>query len=180
MSDAAPLGGWELASVTGREVSRWTIAGASGDAFVCDVTLEGQYHGETLGAGWQGRDFALAMRGLELSRPDLDRLAEHLSEWLALPPAALADPGRGLTCGMGALFDQRLALSIGQRADVVSGGRPVATLEFAVGRLRGDFRYVVDGTSLKRFADGIHLALTSAPSPSQGEGRVRVDRIVDH
>ena len=76
---------------------------------------------------------------------------------------------------MGALFDQSLTLAIGQRADVVSSGRPVATLEFSVGRLRGDFRYLVDADTLGQFTRGIQTALESAPSPFQGEGRVRVD-----
>ena len=46
--------GWELASVSGRESARWAVVAARGDAFVCDVALEGVYLGETLGAGEAG------------------------------------------------------------------------------------------------------------------------------
>lgn len=157
--------GWTLASTSGRETARWVVTGDAGAAagLTCDVHLEGHYLGETLGGRAEREpDFALVLRGLEIPRRDLDRLSAHLDAWLALPPYAVADPGSGLRCGMGALFDQRLDLAIGARDDVLAAGRPVATLTYAVGRLRGDLTLIVDHGGLTRFAAGIAAALGDA------------------
>ena len=157
--------GWELSSVSGREAARWTVTGCDGRgedaALRCDVRLEGQYYGEALGAQSPGDvpDFALVLRGLDLRRRELDRLAGYLAEWLALPPAALGDQRAGFTCGMGALFDQSLILTVGSRDDTRSAGRPVATLAYGVGRMRGEMSYVIDRECLRRLAAGIARAL---------------------
>jgi hypothetical protein len=157
--------GWELSSVSGREAARWTVTGCDGRgedaALTCDVRLEGQYYGEALAARSPGDvpDFALVLRGLDLRRRELDRLAEYLAEWLALPPAALGDQRAGFTCGMGALFDQSLILTVGRRDDTRSAGRPVATLAYGVGRMRGEMSYVIDHRCLGRLAAGIARAL---------------------
>jgi hypothetical protein len=125
------------------------------------VRLEGRYHGEELGAQPLGDipDFTLVLRGLDLRRRDLDRLAGYLAEWMALPPAALGDQSAGFTCGMGALFDQSLILTVGRRDDTRSAGRPVATLAYGVGRLRGEMSYVIDHQGLRHLAAGIARAL---------------------
>jgi len=157
--------GWGLSSVSGREATRWTVRGSDGrgvdGTLTCDVRLEGQYYGEALGAQPPGDvpDFALVLRGLDLRRRELDRLAGYLAEWLALPPAALGDQGAGFTCGMGALFDQRLTLTVGRRDDTRSAGRPVATLAYGVGRMRGEMSYVIDHQCLRHLAAGIAGAL---------------------
>lgn len=156
--------GWTLASASGREIARWIVTGERDDALACDVHLEGRYLGETLGGASREStpDFSLAMRGLEIPRRDLDRLVAHLDAWLALPPVALADPASGLRCGMGALFGQRLDLEIGAREDVASAWRPVATIAYTVGRLRGEFTLIVDAAPLARLAAEIAAALGDA------------------
>lgn len=157
--------GWDLPSVSGREAARWIITGCHGQgedaALTCDVRLEGRYFGDLLDASPRGEtpDFALLLRGLDLRRRDLDRLAGHLAAWSVLPPAALGDDGAGFTCAMGALFDQRLILGVGRRDDTRSGGRPVATLTYGVGRMRGELSYVVDHHGLRHLATGIARAL---------------------
>jgi hypothetical protein len=60
---------------------------------------------------------------------------------------------------MGALFDQSLILRVGQRDDTRSAGRPVATLTYSVGRMRGEMSYVIDHEGLSRFTAGIARAL---------------------
>lgn len=152
---------WTLASASGREIARWIVMADRGGVLTCDVRLDGRYLGETLGGapGDSTPDFSVTMRGLEIPRRDLDRLVGHLQAWLALPPMALADPASGLRCGMGALFGQRLDLEIGARDDVASGWRPVATLAYAVGRLRGELTLILDAEPLARFAAEIAAAL---------------------
>ena len=63
---------------------------------------------------------------------------------------------------MGALFDQRLILTVGRRDDTRSAGRPVATLAYAVGRMRGELSYVVDHHGLRHLGEGIARALGDA------------------
>ena len=60
---------------------------------------------------------------------------------------------------MGALFDQSVILSVGRRDDTRSAGRPVATLAYAVGRMRGEMSYVIDHHGLRHLAAGIARAL---------------------
>lgn len=159
---------WELPSNSGREVSRWTVIETcgSGDerAYRCDIALEGQFYSEMFDSAAVGdlRDFGLVIHGLMLRHHELQRLVSHLREWLSLPPAELRDRSLDLTCGMGGLFDQSLRLALGQRDDTLSGGRPVATLVYLVGRMKGELSYPVDPSCLKIMADGIERILERA------------------
>ena len=159
---------WELPSSSGRETSRWTVTEINGEgaerSFRCDVVLEGQFYGETLDSSSASdlRDFDLVVRGLQLRHDELSRLVDTLREWLGLPLAQLRDHVLEISCGMGGLFDQSLCLTLGQRADTISDGRPVATLEYIVGRLRGELSYPVDQSCLRIMAEGIEAVLGHA------------------
>jgi len=165
MSDALC---WELPSSSGRENSRWTVTEINGKGaertFRCDVALEGQFYGETLESASVGdlQDFGLVVRGLQLRHDELTRLVGTLGEWLALPLGQLRDHSLAFSCGMGGLFDQSLRLSLGQRDDTISDGRPVATLEYIVGRLKGELSYPVDQSCLRIMAEGIEGVLRHA------------------
>jgi hypothetical protein len=169
--------GWALPSASGREIARWTVTGERGhgddSTLTCDVELAGRYYGETLDAGVDGDrpDFRLVLRGLALPRRELARLASWLAQWLALPAAALHESRLEVSRALGGLFDQSFVLRMGPREDVTSGGRPVATLAYCVGRMRGELVYTVDPDGLRRFAAGIERALADrAPAGPPGPG----------
>jgi hypothetical protein len=159
---------WELPSNSGREVSRWTVTEVRGEAaektYRCDVALEGRFYGDTLGSAVvdEIKDFSLVVRGLQLRHQELSRLVDRLRQWLSLPLAALKDRSLEFSCGMGGLFDQSLLLTLGQRDDTISGGRPVATLAYIVGRMNGELSYPVDPSCLEILADGIERVLECA------------------
>ena len=105
--------GWELSSVSGREVARWTVTGCDGRgedaALTCDVRLEGQYYGEALGAQSLGDvpDFALVLRGLDLRRARARSARRVPGRVAGLAARRARRSARGLHVpGMGALFDQ--------------------------------------------------------------------------
>lgn len=164
-------GEFQLRSISGREITRWLVPDSGGVAqdatLTCDVHLEGRYHGETLAPGApearsESPDFRLVLKGLHLRPQDLERLAGRITEVLALPLVDRRLATFAFTCGMGELFDQSLRLTLGQRDDVRSGARPVATLDYVAGRMRGSFSYVVDAGALGDFAAGIEAVLPEA------------------
>jgi len=154
---------WELPASSGRERAVWKVVRRENDGFCCDVELRGRYFGELLEAAPQAAlprsDFVLELRGLQLLAVDLQRFADHLREWLQLPLAELRQRSLAVSCGMGGLFDQHLQLELGPRDDTISAGRPVATLGYVVGRLRGELSYVVDPGCLEILERGIRAAL---------------------
>jgi hypothetical protein len=156
---------WELPSSSGRELCTWTVVevGTRDDdrTYQCDVSLEGCFFGETLDpwAGTRDPDFALVVRGMLLRRDELERLARTLGEWLSLSPAELRDRALELSCGMGGLHDQSILLTLGRRDDTSSMGRPVATVSYLVGRMRGELTYIVDQSCLRVLMEGIERAL---------------------
>jgi hypothetical protein len=164
------IASWELRSSSGLEAARWSVTEVQGlgerAIYFCDVSLEGRYFGATLGSGRVGdpKDFGLAIRGLQLGAHELQRLSAHLHEWLSLPAAKQNATALELSCAMGSLFDQSLRLALGARSDTLAGGRPVATLQFRIGRMQGEFTYVVDPICLRILAEGIDEAMHRTPN----------------
>ena len=173
---------WQLSSSSGREVSRWTVTEIDGTGsartFCCEVSLEGRFYGDALDSNptstpaststststsvEESRDFGLVVRGLLLRQDELSRLVDTLREWLDLTPVQQRQRPLALDCGMGALFDQSLRLTLGLRDDTLVLDRPVATLAYIVGRLRGELSYAVDPSCLQILVEGIEAALEVA------------------
>lgn len=159
--------GWELPSNTGQETCRWSVQDAEGEGdarvFLCCVRLEGRFFDASLGgtAIREERDYALEIRGLQVRVDELARLTAHLGEWLRLPLPDMRSTALELSCGMGGLFDQSLRLTLGARKDTISGGHPVATLDYIIGRMKGELSYPVDPTCLQKLVDGIDRVLAS-------------------
>src|SRR5262249_25093557 len=144
---------WQLTSSSGREWVRWDLqevhAREQRAALICDIHLEGQYFGAALGGEATGvRDYHLLLGGLAIGRDELERLSLYLRQWLQLPLAQQARRPPALTCNVGGLFDQSLTMTLGQRDDTLSGGRPVATFRYIVGRLTGELSFVTDQSCL--------------------------------
>jgi len=159
---------WELLSSDGRESARWIVlerdALAPEPAFLCDVILAGHYFSAPLAAGSgseASRDFTLELRRLAVPTRTLDRLVTALQAWLDQPARELDASRLALDCELGGLFDQRLRLVLGERADTLSSGHPVATLSYTVGRLRGELSFVTDPACLAAFCEAIGDAIRS-------------------
>jgi len=164
MSSAA----WELPSSSGVERVRWTVTdtrqGSDDVALVVNAALQGGFLGLTKAPkrGSESPDFILEIRGLSISRRDLQSLAGVLTEWLARPVAEVAKTPLDLSYQLGGLFDQNLFLSVRQAKDLSLAGRAIASVMFAVGQLKGEFSFVVDTSCLQVFADGLQAALREA------------------
>ncbi|HEU5180522.1 MAG TPA: hypothetical protein VFW45_07005 [Candidatus Polarisedimenticolia bacterium] len=156
---------WELLSRSGHEKARWNCAvpeGGEESRLVCDVVLTGAGLPEALASGTGSEDgsgFSLSFPGLEVSVAGLARLSALLGEWIGLPAPERAGRRLGIDCDMGSLFDRRLMLRIGERADTVSGGFPVATLSYSAGRLTGEFSFLTDEQRLEALRAGLESAL---------------------
>jgi len=169
----ASAGAFRLASESGRESIRWEIRERRdtrlGPALRCDVSLTGCYFGEGLadtpaddapvrpvpGAP----DYLMVFRNFMVGLAEMTRLQAHLDTWLALSPREQASHPLGIDCTLGSLFDQSLVLAIGQRADVLSGGLPVATLRFVAGRTEGEISLVAGPTALRELSRGLAACL---------------------
>jgi hypothetical protein len=160
---AAPS--WQLASATGREHITWSARGLEGsgaeDSILCDVALSGRYYGAALEArpATAPPDFHLGIRGLAVWVSTLERLHDHLTRWLSLSPLEQKNTALGLDCDMGSLFDQHVRLLLGERADTLSGGQPVATVRYVVGRMTGELWFATEATGLSTFSEQIRSGL---------------------
>jgi hypothetical protein len=156
---------WTLVSGTGREQVAWTARGrddaGSGTAIPCDLTLAGRFYGAALEDRVPAPhpDFHLEIRGLAVPVPTLERLHDHLARWIDLSPIERRNAPLGLDCDMGSLFDQHVRLLLGERADTLSAGQPVATLRYVVGRLAGEMWFATDADALTRWSEEIRAAL---------------------
>ncbi|HEV8199730.1 MAG TPA: hypothetical protein VGS03_06890 [Candidatus Polarisedimenticolia bacterium] len=156
---------WQLASGTGREHMTWTARGIDDSGaettLVCDVALAGRFFGAALEARPAGKqpDFHLDIRGLTVTVSTLERLHDHLTRWLSLPPFEQSRTPLGLDCDMGSLFDQHVRLLLGERADTLSGGRPVATVRYVVGRMTGEMWFATEADGLSTFSEQIRSGL---------------------
>lgn len=170
MSVAGPPGvSWTLASSTGREKATWVVRqaeGAGGDAALrCHIILEGRFFGETLGSGSPAAspaaspDFRLEINGLAIRISTLQRLHDHLARWLDLPLSGMRAARLALDCDMGGLFDQDVRLILGDRADTLSSGRPVATVKYVVGRMSGEMVFVTDQSCLAVLRDALDAGI---------------------
>lgn len=159
---------WELPSNSGREVGRWSVTALHRErgetTLCCDVELEGRFFGEApaMGSPHELQDYHLVIHGLYLRRSELSRLVRALRDWLDLPPERLRDHAFEWSGGMGGSSDQHVRLTFGQREDVLSDGHPVATVEFAVGRLSGELSYPTDQSCLRLLVEGVEYALANA------------------
>lgn len=162
---------WGLVSSSGRDRVTWLATaiedGGDGPALRCDIALEGRFFGESLDSGSRepGPDFRLDIRGLAIGISTLVRLHDHLKRWLDLPLAEMGRTRLELDCDMGSLFDQQVLLIVGQRADVLSSGHPVATVKYIVGRMSGEMSFVTDQSCLSGLRAGIGETLASCRSP---------------
>ncbi|ANM31619.1 hypothetical protein ABI59_21765 [Acidobacteria bacterium Mor1] len=158
---------WTLPSNSGRERATWSVTDENEDAgeriYTCRVLLEGSFYGETLSSGEAGpaQDFGLVIHGLQVRHTVLNRLLSHLQEWLELPPAQLRSRELELSCGVGGLFDQALRLRFGPREDILSGGHPVATLEYVVGRMKGELSFAVALSGLQTMTAELNQVLAA-------------------
>jgi hypothetical protein len=166
------LATWELVSSSGRESARWTVVrenrAANEPVLFCDVALAGNYFGEPLSVDTvrPGRDFTLEMHGLAVPISTLIRLLTIMRTWLTLSLSELRSSNLALDCEMGGLFDQRVALVIGDRADTISSGHPVATMKYVVGRMKGELSFVTDQSCLASFCRGIDAAVCPSKNRS--------------
>ncbi len=136
--------------------------GGEKSRLVCDVVLTGAGLPAALasGAGVEdGPGFSLSFPGLEVSIAGLARLSALVGEWLGLPAPERAGRRLGIDCDMGSLFDRKLTLRIGERADTVSAGFPVATLSYSAGRLTGEFSFLTDERGLEELRVGIEKVI---------------------
>lgn len=128
---------------------------------VCDVELAGRFYG----AAFEARpatpqpDFHLEIRGLAITVSTLERLHDHLTRWLSLPPFEQTKTSLGLDCDMGSLFDQHVRLLLGERTDTLSGGQPVATVRYVMGRMTGEMWFATDADGLSMFSEQIRSGL---------------------
>jgi hypothetical protein len=155
---------WQLSSNSGRESVSWEIrefpAVQRDHAFVCDIRLAGQYFGPTLGGdASKPPDYDLVLRGLAVGVAELERLATFLRTWLQLPLAEQAAHPLALECKVGGLFDQNVIMVLGERDDILSGGKPVAAFRYVTGRLKGELSFVTDQSCLRGLSDGIDAVL---------------------
>ena len=155
---------WQLKSSSGRESVCWEIrefpAPRRTNALICDIHLAGQYFGVTLGGhASELRDYTLALRGLAVGVAEIERLAAFLRSWLQLPLGEQAQHPLSLECKVGGLFDQNVIMVLGDRADTLAGGKPVATFRYVTGRLRGELSFVTDQSCLQSLVEGIEAAL---------------------
>jgi GNAT superfamily N-acetyltransferase len=162
---AGTAGGFRLASESGRESIRWEVRERRetrlGPALRCDVSLTGAYFGEGL-ADAPARPVPGAPDYL-LVFAEMTRLQSHLDVWLSLPASEQAGHPLGIDCTLGSLFDQSLVLAIGPRADVLSGGLPVATLRFVAGRTEGEMSFVAGPAALQELSRGLAACAFSFP-----------------
>ena len=165
------IGSWQLASNSGREVARWDVherhETSRGVALTCDVQLEGQYFGAALGGLSEMRDYRLLLRDLSVGTLELGRLSSYLGEWLRLPLAEQVSHPLTFVCNVGELFDQSLTMTLGGRDDTLSDGKPVVTLGFIVGRLRGELVFVTDQKCLGLFCADIGAMLHRHADPTK-------------
>jgi N-acetylglutamate synthase-like GNAT family acetyltransferase len=161
-TESASAAGFRLASDSGRESIRWEIRERrdtrSVPALRCDVSLTGCYFGEGLG-DTPAPDYLMVFRNFMVGVAEMTRLHATLDAWLALPPREQAAHPPGIDCTLGALFDQSLVLSLGRRADVLSGGLPVATLRYVAGRTEGNMSLVTGPAALAEFSRGLRSCL---------------------
>ena len=160
---------WQLNSTSGRESVCWEIREfplpQRGNALVCDICLAGEYFGAALGGDTSElRDYSLVLRGLAVGMVELERLVAFLRSWLQLPLAEQAQHPLALECKVGGLFDQDVIMVLGERADVLSDGKPVATFRYVTGRLRGELSFVTDPSCLRGLCQGIDAALAAYKS----------------
>jgi hypothetical protein len=162
---AATEASWEVVSSSGRERAAWLARPVedpgSAEALTCDVVLIGRFFGASLDAAPPGPspDFGLEMRGLAVRIATLQRLHAHLRSWLDLPLAEQRRTRLAFDCEMGGLFDQDVRLILGERADTLSAGHPVATVKFVVGRMSGEMSFVTDQTCLAALCAGLAKVL---------------------
>jgi len=162
---AATEASWEIVSSSGRERAAWLARPAAGpgsaEALTCDVVLTGRFFGASLDAAPPGGspDFTLAVRGLAVRIATLQRLHAQLRSWLDLPLAEQRRTRLALDCEMGGLFDQDVRLILGERADTLSAGHPVATVKFVIGRMSGEMSFVTDQTCLGSLCAGLAKVL---------------------
>jgi GNAT superfamily N-acetyltransferase len=165
---AAVAGRFRLASESGRESIRWEVRERRetrlGPALRCDVSLTGAYFGEGLADAPVrpvpgAPDYLLVFRNFMVGLAEMNRLQTHLDEWLRLSASEQASHPLGIDCTLGSLFDQSLVLAIGQRADVLSGGLPVATLRFVAGRTEGEMSFVAGPAALQELSRGLASCL---------------------
>jgi predicted N-acetyltransferase YhbS len=183
--NAAIAGSFRLASESGRESIRWEVRERRetrlGPALRCDVSLAGAYFGEGLAdttatapaSGVPGEsaddapmrpvpgapDYLLVFRNFMVGLAEMTLLHAYLDEWLRLSASEQASHPLGIDCTLGSLFDQSLVLAIGRRADVLSGGLPVATLRFVAGRTEGEMSFVAGPAALREFSRGLAACL---------------------
>jgi|KBSSwiStaDraftv2_1062776.scaffolds.fasta_scaffold615487_2 hypothetical protein len=160
-----PPPSWQLASSTGREAVTWVARSVDDSgpetALVCDVALAGRFYGAALEArpATAQPDFHLDIRGLAITVSTLERLHDHLTRWLSLPPLEQRKTALGLDCDLGSLFDQHVRLLLGERADTLSGGQPVATVRYVVGRMTGELWFAAEPDGLSSFSEQIRAGL---------------------
>ena len=165
-----PNTSWALASSSGGERVTWRVRSVEGcgddTVLACDIILQGRFFGESLGSSHPDAppDFDLEIRGLAVRIATLQRLHEHLQRWLELPLAEMRTARLQLDCDMGGLFDQDVRLILGDRVDTLSAGRPVATVQYVVGRMSGGMSFVTDQTCLGTLREGVEAAIRSVPA----------------
>jgi hypothetical protein len=158
---------WTLVSNSGREKVTWFARRRErGDDAVltCDILLEGQFFGDALGSGRPDPppDFGLEIRGLAIRLSTLQRLHEHLQRWLELPLAEMRTSRLELDCDMGGLFDQHVHLILGDRADILASGHPVATVKYLVGRMSGELSFLTDPSGLASLCEDLAATINPA------------------
>jgi hypothetical protein len=147
---------FKLHSNDGRESASWLATkSVESDVLICEVRLSGGSlcHEDSHGGS------ELVARDLSVRVENLRRLDSVLSSWLDLPLAVQAETPLTIAVELGGRFDESIRFRLGDRPDTVSGQNFVATLEYSLLRLKGEFSFVTDQSCLRIFRDGISAAL---------------------
>ncbi len=117
------------------------------------------------GESWDGDHtfpFSTSIAGLWLRAEDLTEFQEHISRWLRRPLAELTPEKLNADFQLTRLPGQRLDLKFGSRANVISDQKPVLTITFSSGALRGEFYLVTDQSCLALFVQDLSSGIVSA------------------
>lgn len=94
---------------------------------------------------------SIAADGLVLSASRMEQLVDDLTKWLDSPEAGIQSFSGAYPLARDGY--SKLDLTFHDRADTISSDdKPVVTVLFALGRIRGEFSFVTDQSCLGLFA----------------------------
>ena len=114
------------------------------------------------GRHWDGdhtHELEPRLAHLWFARGDVVRLRDRIATWLHQPLDALDPASLDSQFRLTRVPGQEFLVAFGARADVISDRKPVLTVSFAAGRLKGSFLFVTDQSCLNIFVDGLSAAI---------------------